>query len=188
MDFYQSQPVELNDGSIVIAGFSYDSLSPATSCLIKFDANGNPIWKQYIPPAQAPFAQRGDVFGMISTLDGGFAVTGSGLHLNQDTWVCKLDSNGCNFSGCAINTAIAESSIAEIEVYPNPASNQIHFQCLNEQITSLVISDISGKEPAYFSPQKNIVVADISALSSGIYLYRIITISGKQSFGKFVKE
>jgi hypothetical protein len=52
----------------------------------------------------------------------------------QDIWLLKLDSVGCDTPGCDPTVGIKGSHIkfiepANIQIFPNPASDQIHVPC-----------------------------------------------------------
>lgn len=71
----------------------------------------------------------------------------------------------------------------KIEIYPNPASNSIHF---SEKVKKLIVFDMSGK----IQIEKELVLdkLDISNLPQGTFVIKGYKESGKFFTGKFVKK
>ena len=111
-----------------------------------------------------------------STITGDFAV--------------EINNNGCiDTSACFLvdYTGLSEVYSEVISIYPNPASNQITINGLNDltNITKIEITSITGA----IVRKENITnsVIDISMLNSGMYL---LFISHQNGFEKisFLKE
>ncbi|MES2593011.1 MAG: T9SS type A sorting domain-containing protein [Bacteroidota bacterium] len=77
----------------------------------------------------------------------------------------------------------------ELNMFPNPANDKIAFHKKTSEITKLEVFDYTGKlvKAAFNYKNENEVEMDISALSSGIYICKLISGSSVQS-GKFVKK
>lgn len=81
------------------------------------------------------------------------------------------------------NTAGIDENVISASVYPNPATTTLNID-VAEEVTSVVILTTDGKIVAS-STNKNV---DIASLSEGLYLYQVITVSGKYAKGNFVKK
>jgi CubicO group peptidase (beta-lactamase class C family) len=98
----------------------------------------------------------------------------------------------CNQIWIELNKVIcATNSINEIalqpikfNIYPNPASTQLHIDCGSIKPTKLFVSDLSGKQIIETSSSSEI---DISALSDGIYTLQL-QINGFNYMYKWVKQ
>ncbi len=65
--------------------------------------------------------------------DGGFIAVGFVQPYDgtsQDVWVLRVDSNGCEVPGCALNTGIEQfvASSNQLTVYPNPTNEILNVQ------------------------------------------------------------
>jgi hypothetical protein len=106
---------------------------------------------------------------------------------------CSSPANGCTtgyqllprsmsdfvaFAG--INDLTKNESLS---VYPNPASNSLHFKIAqNEEVRRVIIKDQLGRE--VFSAKENTTSVDISYLANGIYTIEVGTNKTKY-FSKF---
>jgi hypothetical protein len=81
------------------------------------------------------------------------------------------------------SSSINENVISDLNVYPNPASDVLNFDT-EEEIESVVITSIDGK--VALTAKSSVV--NIADLKSGVYVYRVTTVSGKQSIENFIKE
>lgn len=114
----------------------------------------------------------------------------SGYNISRSFWVVGvnqgLDKNYCN-KLTALQTlfvGIDDVKTPEaITVYPNPFTGTVSFGNLPQGVT-LGIYNLQGKEVALTQE----VYADLSFLTSGIYIYRIVTTNGQLiKTGKLVK-
>ena len=98
-DWFDTQPIELADGSIVVAGSTYNNINKRVGWLVKFDSNGDTLWaRTYVsnPQFHCWF------YSLQTTSDEGFLMTGSGYSATQDAWVVKVDSMGCEIENCVV--------------------------------------------------------------------------------------
>ncbi len=104
-------------------------------------------------------------------------------------YALRISINGCVDTSSSINmtvTGIREKASANsYQIFPNPANNFIQITS-TEQITSLSISDITGKEIHYI--QNNTERVDISHLVKGIYFMNLTFKNGGTSTEKFIKQ
>ncbi len=68
--------------------------------------------------------------------------------------------------------SVEEELASHFKAYPNPAKNVINIASKNQEITSINMFDILGKEVQGIEKSKDNVL-DVSALSAGIYLLKI---------------
>ena len=79
-------------------------------------------------------------------------------------------------------SGLNENSLISSNVYPNPATDRLNIN-VKEKISFVNVISLDGKIVA----TSNNSSVDVSALSSGIYIYEALTISGKKARGKFNK-
>lgn len=82
-------------------------------------------------------------------------------------------------------TGIDETTTTSLNVYPNPATNQIHIAC-SETIYSIQVLDYSGKLILNAEPNESNTVS-VEELTSGIYFVRVETAGGVY-LSKFIKQ
>ena len=77
------------------------------------------------------------------------------------------------------NESVAEETESSIQLYPNPASNDIHISS-NERIEEVRIYNINGQQTIAISQQlsANSCTINIANLNSGIYIVKINTEKG----------
>ena len=69
-----------------------------------------------------------------------------------------------------------------IEIYPNPTSDFLHF---NANVSKVQIFDIAGRKTGAVEVVNNI--ADVRSLEKGVYIVRFETAKGSQT-QKFIKD
>ncbi|MCB0804123.1 MAG: T9SS type A sorting domain-containing protein, partial [Flavobacteriales bacterium] len=127
------------------------------------------------------------------TKDGGFILVGSsydslGAHQNGlDLFIMKLDSLG-NLTGINGKKA-SKLSALNFAVYPNPASEFVTFQKINQfQEYHLQVVNLLGYEIYNSFWQNDKLNIDLSQYKAGLYLYRITDNTGAVFQGKFIKK
>jgi hypothetical protein len=68
-------------------------------------------------------------------------------------------------------------------VYPNPTNEVLNIE-VSEEIESVVISTLDGKVVSTGASK----VVNVAELNTGMYIYQVITVSGKVATGNFVKK
>ena len=88
------------------------------------------------------------------------------VYFDPDLWLISKNS---------LVTEVVELTMNEMKIFPNPATIDLTIQLNSgEQITDVLISDITGKKVAFFeNPATNKI--NIANLPEGIYLIRIET-------------
>ena len=192
---YQSI-VELVDGSLVVCGqkripnpdtINFIGKNRTMGVITKYSSQGDLIWTRNYqhPENKLSLSSEHLLTSIVATPDGGFAAAGwlypyppdTGT---QDTWVIKVDSFGCLTPGCELSSVPKiESSIAQLNIYPNPANDIVHFditpnlQLGNQQSFELKLYDMVGRlvltQTLY--PYENSI--SVGHLKSGVYNYRL---------------
>jgi hypothetical protein len=115
----------------------------------------------------------------------------AGQHCNFDL---KMEAVGTNPNGCIVSGIdnLVEP-VLELRVYPNPATNSINFEMLNEfeSPLELFFYDMTGKEIFHSKSIMNKGIwkesFDINSLAPGIYAYQLL-LNGKSMSGRFEKN
>lgn len=114
-------------------------------------------------------------FVLVKTLNGAEDYTFKIIHqagLGDSTKV-NIESNGGNVTFTIINSVSVNSVIhmvTELNIYPNPASENLRIESASGLIREISIFDIAGKLIFRCMPEKNSELIDVSTLKSGIYL------------------
>jgi hypothetical protein len=138
---------------------------------------------------------------VIPTSDNGFLACGYVFPMqpdtgNQDAWVIKLDSMGCDTPGCAIGVGIYDAPLpmpqaSGLYFYPNPANHFVNIRYSISDIRySIFIYDLYGRK------QNEIIIPkgqeqthiDVSAYPVGVYIAVLKDEKGVVARGKFVKS
>lgn len=157
---------------------------------LKFNSNGNRLWGTYI-------GGNAEEFGAFCTTDtaGNTYFTGytnsstnistTGVYQenfggNRDAYLVKLNGDG------SLSTKEV-SKLNTIKIYPNPTTDFIKIQNLeNQEISKIEIFDINGKLCINTSKILENTI-DLKALNLGMYLMKIYTEKGILN-SKFIKK
>lgn len=137
---------ELPDYSIIAVGGTNNVFESDAGYLVKLDSAGNLHWERKYNKSIAP-----DLFyNVLPTTDGGYLLTGQCLNpltSNQDAWLLKVDSVGCEYENCTVG--IEEfSNNGIVTAYPNPFSNSFNISYVLEQEATTVkveVYDLLGR-------------------------------------------
>lgn len=162
--------------------YSGGSFYGADIWMVKTDATGNVQWKKCYGGLHSE-----EPYSMQQTADNGFIVAGksnsnntgdvaagNGINGSDDGWIVKL-------SEATLTTTTFKT--AQLALYPNPATGMIHIDA-QKPIRSFTIVDVLGNSVK----QGNATSADVSDLSSGIYILKAITSEGLLLSQKFIKQ
>lgn len=169
--------------------------------IMKLDSEFNLLWhRHYIPtgyaggPIMDPVCLLNDFVenedGGITALGMAFTYTGTGLQSGyiQDSWLLRVDSEGCLVSGCAVDITEHEND-KHLFVYPNPANEQLNIQFPHIDKWQVSIYNMQGalvrEESANQLLQYSV---DIQELPSGIYTILCKNGNGKVFMEKVVKQ
>ena len=118
-----------------------------------------------------------------------FVVPCGTLEAYQNAWQPDLDlyvANSVTFiEDC---NAVEEYADAGIRVYPNPASDVIYIEGMGDGNKDLYVYDMLGNVVVAKTSSNNDVVLDISDLSRGFYVIKIVDEKGTVRVAKVCKE
>jgi len=192
----------LPNGYIAIGGTSKlvhpTATNPHKGVMMKLTPNGDSVWARYY--SYGAFTDVGQFERMILTDDGGFLAVGYYYPIpppagtGSRPWIVKMDSLGCDTPGCHL-ISIDERvlSIQELEVFPNPFSEQMYV-VLPEGYSGgkLVMYDVQGRRamettvPANWGQQNFAVQTNL--MKPGIYLLELTDRDGRVWRRKAVKK
>jgi hypothetical protein len=78
---------------------------------------------------------------------------------------------------CAL-VNIADESLNDWMLYPNPSTNQVHVKLPSESAMTIVITDLSGRVVYQQKHQTDHAVIDVSVFTAGNYLVQVISDAG----------
>ncbi len=196
-----SRVKECKNGDFILCG--QKRLPPSgqqlVGWLMRTDSLGNlKWWHSYVPndPVKDDFCSN-YLYDVMQMPDGGFAAVGSAgqgtLAPLQQTWLLRVDSNGCYQTGCAdvvgVTENIIEEEINEITIYPNPANEVLNVEFNNSKNAAIKLTVLNALGQTVYLNQspENKQQIDISTFATGIYFVKIESDAFQKVF-KLVKE
>ncbi len=132
-------------------------------------------------------AGSGGTTGYTYLWNPGGQTTATATNLCPGTYTfCVTDANGC--TSCSIvtitfNTGTGNASADDpVTIFPNPASTTLSV--IVEENSEVKFFDLAGKETGTWKMKKGANKIDISSFAKGVYLYRIVSSSGKVHAGR----
>ncbi len=132
---------ETPTGDLIAAGVSYaNATTDQQGLLCRTTSAGDSIWMyNYFYQDEVMSDGTGRFYDVLPTADGGFIAAGatyfsaSGNNpqgISQDTWVVKVDADGCIVPGCNTVgiTEQATNLLDALRIWPNPAQGQCTVQ------------------------------------------------------------
>ena len=128
----------------------------------------------------------GEPLKFIEGVGRNYMVFGWYGNIDWDYQSCKYDGDELVYStanplfdGCRIdNTSIEELSNEDetVEVYPNPASDEvsIRFSCLQETPIEIIVLDLFGKVVKSIPVMSNVASLTVSDLRKGVYGIKVV--------------
>jgi hypothetical protein len=191
---YITDIIQQNDGSFIAVG-QEPTVNPIDSSLqykkqgmiLKLTSEGDSVWQHHYYHPQASNKDASHyLYRVRPTTDGGYVAAGY-LALpdtgTQDSWVIKVDSNGCLIPGCIITAVEHEPQLprGEVLVYPNPSRDFITVELGPQRFKdqTFVLFDLQGKRVLERRLNQPISQISLQDLPMGIYLYRVGNVSGK---------
>ena len=184
----------LTNGRIIAAGpgsiaFS-DSNAHNAPWVVILDSNGKVLSNRgYTSIFNGPLSAA-EFEDIRPTVDGGFIAGGMYLPYagdtgNQDMFVLKLDSAGCEYPGCqpplGIQTPKQES--VSFTVYPNPFNTGITFDVGQAEVDEIIITDIRGVlvDRIIMDDKQSKATWNSGKMAAGIYIATISITKGALS-------
>ena len=100
------------------------------------------------------------------------------------------DTNGCTSVSDSLNftTGLEEFNSLLVGIFPNPVTNILHIKMPVNKINGFIIYNYEGKEVISTKGEATERSVDVSELTPGIYLLRILTTFEKELTVKFMKQ
>jgi len=169
---------ELDDGSFISVGYhNIDPSPPRRAFLLKLDANGDSLWARdyYMEPHST-----NRLYDVFPTPDGGFVTCGvifvsppdSG---DQDLWILKVDSMGCEISNCTVSIEKLQEMLNPMKVFPVPFSSELNIS-INRSVNDAEIKvyNVKGSLLLQRSINGQSVKLNTSHWQDGIYVVQLI--------------
>ncbi len=184
----------ISDYGIVLVGFKEDSTTNfPIGWIAKIDSSGNKLWEHFYT-----HGNNTNTYNYFSdfqeTFDHGFIVCGTTWGgQSQDSWIVKLDSNGCLDTTCGFNTGTIEVFYPKtsLEIFPNPSTENVtinYFLPQGKTGTLYVFNMLGVKmKDEMLPPGSKQIEINISHWAKGIYMCVVGTGEIKY-YGKIVKE
>ncbi len=180
-DFSSIQtPLIVRQGGRAIGVATFENIYTVRNpVIVSFRADGTIEWSKPITldPTKSSYIK-----DMRPTEDGGYVLAGYQYSSPQTAWVLKIDSlgNTCSFVGCdsTIYTGVNAASPlpppkeGELQVYPNPATNQLHITSTIP--ATFVLYDLLGRAVRQVGLGSGTVQVSVLGLPAGTYFYQII--------------
>lgn len=109
---------------------------------------------------------------------------------NENNNCLYISSQGDNLTYAPNTAGINDEGMDAVSLYPNPTTDMIHIARKKGWENAMIsISDISGKELKTAVLNAETVQIDLSDLSNGLYIYRLIDQTGVPlATGKIIKK
>ena len=187
--------IEDNDTNLLASGTVRDTIVYSNrGLLIKANKNGDSLWYR----SYAALASKTESFFYSATSDNDNGCIAIGYLYpvppdtgDQDIWIVKTDSNGCEYLNCLSLIGVNEvSESAEIKLFPNPSNGILNLyieDVVKEKGLEAIISDIAGRKINVFSLNDKTDTIDCKNLKQGIYFLTIYFKNGAQKTIRFEK-
>jgi hypothetical protein len=185
---------ELSNGDLIAAG-TYDHLGLPQDgfrgLIVRVNSNGDSLWYLTYNPGLSNLTD-GFLWDIAQSNDGGFVATGQAYPKppdtgNQDIWVLKVDSNGCEIANCVLSSSGELISYSNgLTIYPNPSTGIFNINHNYYEIETTEVYNCIGEKVFY--REGNSEQIDLSNTASGIYFYTVKTKQGRVFKGRIVNE
>lgn len=191
--FEDFKPYPAGGGYVATGYLANGSWQSGYVCRVDDDCN--PVWERLDTAYYYP----NEAFNILAASD--FLASGSiiacGQTRNYDEqksygWVLKITPDGC-IDTLLCNPIIGTQELPDneqptMQVYPNPANDQVHFRSLPMPAGHMEIIDSQGsiRRVVPIAEGQSEWSADVSALPGGVYFYRVISRSGIFKTGRFM--
>ncbi|HEY8404353.1 MAG TPA: T9SS type A sorting domain-containing protein [Flavobacteriales bacterium] len=169
--------------------------------IMKLDSEFNLLWYRYYTPTGYvggpfldPVCHLNDFVenedGGITALGRAFTYTGTGLQSGyiQDSWLLRVDSDGCLVSGCAVDVTEYEAT-NDLFVYPNPATDRLNIEFPHIDKWHVSIYNMQGALVKEEQPHQLLHYSiGVQELPSGVYSLLCHDSQGKTFSHKIIKH
>jgi hypothetical protein len=144
--------------------------------LVNMTNDGDIVWERRHSPPNIIDYLTTDIYGSALAADGGYILCGQSIELDpsqlvqQQGWIVKTDSFGCVVTGCGSVGLLPEPQQLSISVYPNPFGDQLFIEGLPDEQSTLIITDLAGRE-VYSTSASSMV--QVPQMSIGIYVVSV---------------
>jgi Secretion system C-terminal sorting domain len=117
----------------------------------------------------------------------GFTVYGPNIRLNTDTdpnpGFYDDDYAALGSIDIGPNTTLSANSfeLSQVKAFPNPTNNVWNINTNNQNIQSIAVYDVLGKEVFSSKPNASQAIIDSESLSNGLYFAKVKTINGESN-------
>lgn len=185
--FFDNKPIELNDGCILCSGSGYkDPTDGPYGIIMAVTDNGDSLWTRFDRFPGSVISQNSQFYDFIKLKDG-FIGVGYAHSPSQNSWVIKLDSTDIPSCRTILGVMDEGSPVESMQVFPNPFSEQLTFVNGNNELSELILFDITGRTILRRSFTNSISIPTAN-FETGIYLFETINSKGECYFGKIVKQ
>lgn len=173
--------IEDSNGFLFATATYLGEFSGGGYTLTKMTSAGDTIWMNYYYHEQK--GSYDDIFDFTQAFDGGFVFTGTTIpdNSNQDVWVLKVDSNGCQDADCTSRVYDIRLGVnylpelqTEFKVYPNPVVSELNVvqQTGGETTWQYQLLNLNGQvlQSGGMASSKTL---NVSELSSGNYVLQL---------------
>ncbi|MCF8235187.1 MAG: T9SS type A sorting domain-containing protein [Bacteroidales bacterium] len=196
--------ITLENNSIIATGYHYTDFPHTEGWILKTSSEGDSIWMRNYDYADLSIYSDNWLFDIKATFDGGLIACGDVKPHdpdpgNQDAWVLKLDSNGCDTPNCdpTVIMPIQIANRGSIEVFPNPADKQFVVRCSPDNYREFVerncviqVFDLFGRKVKEIKVPKGKeqIIVNVENWKRGLYLLRVSSGDGYAESVKVVIE
>jgi hypothetical protein len=198
---------ETPTGDLIAAGVSYaNATTDQQGLLCRTTSEGDSLWMyNYFYQDDSMSDGTGRFYDVLPTADGGFIAAGATYFsasgkkpqgISQDTWVVKVDADGCIVPGC--NTVgISEQAtnlLGALRIWPNPAQGQCAVQLelpasVGSAALLLTVVGADGRVALQSTIAGNGThTVDLQGLSAGLYHVHVSQGGRWLTGGKLVVE
>ncbi len=193
--------IELEDGSLVAAGYHFESYWPDSVWLpdyqmwdywnyngwiVKVSATGDSLWSRQYHYVVSP-ADEHLIYDIQQTNDGGFILCGQAGDMfhnpppGQQGWLIKTDEYGCIVPDCQTGIEETKNKQDVIKIYPNPVRDYLNI-CLkrlnNEKVKGAKgrLVDLYGKTLVEFTMWQSDLtyILPVYNYPTGTYIFQYI--------------
>ncbi len=202
---FVSKIILLDNGDYLACGYTlYSAYLDPAGWLLRINSEGDSLWyREYYYYPEGPDYGSNYLYDVSQAEDGGFIAVGQSFTFyppnnTQKMWALKVDSVGCEISGCWVGIDEASQNpgpdilaTGELSIWPNPAQDWVSLRFLEnipDEKAELRIYNLIGKQILNKSIfiQNSSASLNISGLIPGIYIVFCKDEKGMERKGKMV--